>query len=451
MRSLPAPGPEDRVAARRGGPAHAYWAEVAQERDAAETGVALADDALDWIVVDSYSFDARWHDEVRRRTGARLCVVDDLADRPLSADIVVDHNLSSDHRAKYGTHASGVKRLLGGPPFALLDRCYQDAPVFRDRDEVESIGIFVGGTDPWNASEAAALTCLDGVGFAGTIEIATTRSNPHLASLQSLCRARSSVSLLLDAPDLSGFFARHGLQIGAGGGAALERCRVGAPSVLVALAENQIAPIAALVARGAARRAPDLDVASLAPVVAALLADPGARQELSKTARALLDGRGAERVALTMLAEETVVRPASPDDAKKAWHWRNAPVTRRHFRDASEIGLDGHIAWWTACLADPRRRLLVGCCGGVDLGVLRFDLDDSDAEVALYLDPGLHGLGLGTALLRAGQAWARHREPSLGRLVADVLPGNEASAAAFAAAGFEREDDRKRVWEVLHP
>ena len=448
-RSLPAPGTADLDAARRGAAPHAGWAEVTQERDAAETCAALGGDAPDWIVVDSYSFDSRWHDEVRRATGARLCVIDDLADRPLSADLLVDHNLSPDHRAKYGEHGSGVRRLLGGPRFALLDRCYQQVHAFRVRDRVESIGIFVGGTDPWNASAAAALACLDGAGFGGSIEIASTRSNPHLASLRSLARERPSVSLLVDAPDLSAFFSRHDLQIGAGGGAALERCRVGAPSILVALAGNQVAPVGALVACGAARQASSVEAGSMTPVLQELLADPAARRELSRRARAVVDGRGTERVALALLADETRLRPARPEDAEPAWRWRNEPTTRRHFRDASEIGLEAHLLWWQECLADERRRLLMGCCGGIDVGVLRLDLDDGEAEVALYLDPGLHGLGLGTALLRAGQAWVRRREPSVARLLADILPGNEASAAAFAAAGFGRADERTRVWEVV--
>lgn len=448
-RALPAPGPADLEAARRGAAPHASWAEVAQERDAAETSAALEGDAPDWIVVDSYSFDSRWHDAARRATGARLCVIDDLADRPLSADLLIDHNLAPDHRSKYGEHGSAVRRVLGGPRFALLDRCYQEVPAFSIRERVESIGIFVGGTDPWNASAAAALACLDGAGFDGSIEIASTRSNPHIASLQSLARERPSVSLLVDAPDLSAFFARHDLQIGAGGGAALERCRIGAPSILVALAKNQIAPVGALAACGAARQASSIDAAALTPVLLDLMADPAARRELSRRARTLVDGRGTERVALALLADETILRPARPADAEPAWHWRNAPSTRRHFRDDSEVGLDTHLVWWEQCLADDRRRLLIGCCGGVDVGVLRLDLDDDGAEVSLYLDPGLQGLGLGTALLRAGQAWIRQREPSVARLLADVLPGNEASAAAFAAAGFARVDERTRVWKPV--
>ena len=55
-----------------------------------------------------------------------------------------------------------------------------------------------------------------------------------------------------DLPDLAGFFARHDLQIGAGGGATWERCCMGVPSVLVVAADNQNVVVPQLAARGIA-------------------------------------------------------------------------------------------------------------------------------------------------------------------------------------------------------
>ena len=57
------------------GVAHADWAQVDQMRDAAETVAALAGSTFDWVVVDHYSFDARWHRAIREATGARVLVV----------------------------------------------------------------------------------------------------------------------------------------------------------------------------------------------------------------------------------------------------------------------------------------------------------------------------------------------------------------------------------------
>lgn len=429
-------------------PAHAGWVAVPQLLDAEQTYAMLERQAPDWIVVDSYAFDAHWHERMRQLSGARLCVIDDLADRPLKAALLVDHNLAADHRKKYGSRAVGVDRILGGPRFALLDPSYEQAPVYRFSREVRSIGIFMGGTDPWNASEAAVVACRDVAGFAGLIEIAATAANPHLSSLQALCATRPGLSLQLDVPDLSAFFARHDLQIGAGGGAAWERCCIGAPTIAAVMADNQKASLAELAAFGAVCKVDVIDPPSLGRHVAGLIEDSAARAELARCSRQLVDGKGAKRVALAMMAAALELRPATAGDAAVAYTWRNVPATRRHFRDPSEIGWESHRVWWSRCLEDPQRRLFVATCGPLEVGILRLDISRACAEVSLYLDPQLHGLGLGAALLRASQEWARDQEPTLECLTAEVMAGNEASAAAFSAAGFVRAGPQKQLWEI---
>src|SRR5687768_16145746 len=81
-------------------PPHADWAGVPWQQDAEETIRALR--KTDWLVVDHYAFDARWHKAVAPKLGAQLAIIDDLADRPLHGDVLVDQNLADfDHAEKY--------------------------------------------------------------------------------------------------------------------------------------------------------------------------------------------------------------------------------------------------------------------------------------------------------------------------------------------------------------
>ena len=81
-------------------PPHASWAGVSWQQDARETVDALSTQPPDWLVLDHYAFDARWHQAVTHALGVRLLVIDDTGDRPLAADALLDHNWHADHETK---------------------------------------------------------------------------------------------------------------------------------------------------------------------------------------------------------------------------------------------------------------------------------------------------------------------------------------------------------------
>lgn len=282
-----APGP--------GAPPHARWAGVPQAQDAEETAQALAGWRPDWLVIDHYAFDAAWHQALRHALGCRLLVIDDTADRVLDADALLDHNWDADHRAKYAGRLRREPVWLTGPRFALLSAAYRNAPRHAFHDRVRSIGIFMGGTDPDGVS-ARALSACRAAGFDGPVEVVSTSASPHLGALRAACTADPAATLTLDEPDLAAFFARHDLQIGAGGGATWERCCVGAPSILVALAVNQAPVLRAIDALGIAiRSGPSRE--ELTDRIRQMLHHPAQRLRISQAAVQQVDGRGAERVA----------------------------------------------------------------------------------------------------------------------------------------------------------
>lgn len=275
---------------------HAHWAGVDAALDAGQTLQALAARRPDWVLVDHYAFDAGWHRAVAAGCGARLAVIDDVADRALAADVLIDHNHSADHRRKYGALLPAAATILGGPRYALLGPSYATAPRFAFSPQVRSIGIFMGGADAGGHSVAAWRACREHAGFGGCIEIAATHSNPHLAALRALCEADSATTLTLDSPSLEAFFARHDIQIGAGGGATWERCCIGVPSVAAAIADNQLSVLVPLRDMGVLR------VSSAAPEelgreLRALIDQPALRESLAQCAQRLVDGLGAGRVA----------------------------------------------------------------------------------------------------------------------------------------------------------
>ena len=419
-------------------PPHAAWTGVPQRQDADDTAQTLADWRPDTVVVDHYAFDAGWHQAVRNALGCgaqglRVLVIDDTADRALDADALLDHNWDPDHRTKYAGRLQRKPLWLCGPRFALLASAYRGAARYRFREAVRSIGIFMGGTDPGGVSARVLAACRS-AGFAGPVEVVSTSANPQLTALRDACQRDGNTTLTLDQPDLATFFARHDLQIGAGGGATWERCCIGAPTVALALVANQSAVVPGLAALGAVSAA---DEATLPGVLRELIADPAARQALAERAAALVDGRGAQRVALALLRDQLQLRPATVDDARLLHGWRNHPAVRAVSATQDPIAFEGHQRWLHAVLMNPARWLFVAQVGQLPVGSIRFDrLDDGGCEVSLYTDPDLQGLGLGQRLLAAGEQALLERHPGGFIAKAQVLPGNAASQHLFQTAGY---------------
>lgn len=420
---------------------HSQWLNLTPSDDADQTIAALQAAPPDWVVVDHYGIDARWHSIFRKALGARIAVIDDLADRPLDADLVIDHNLASpDHASKYRTRVTPSTRLLGGPRYALLAPAYTYAPRYDFDSVVRSIGIFMGGTDSGNTSQLVLDAVRHHAQFSGTIEIATTSANPHLERLRQSVLHTPNTTVVTDQTDLSSFFARHDLQIGAGGGAVWERCAIGCPSLTLVTAPNQQQSVPQLQAAGATAtidQSSATESISIGEAVAHLLKNVEERRTLATKSRELVDGHGARRVALRMTAEKMHVRPATAGDQNQLREWRNHPVVRNVSRHSEIITPERHEEWLRSVLDDPNRSLWIGQIGTTPIGCVRFDrIDKTAAEVSIHLDAALLGEGLGPRLLATAEAQYRLTLKEPVDLVAEVLADNHASDRLFATSGY---------------
>jgi UDP-2,4-diacetamido-2,4,6-trideoxy-beta-L-altropyranose hydrolase len=416
------------------------------QTDAEQTVESLVAWRPDWVVVDHYGLDAGWHRHVAEKLQSRICVIDDLADRNIEADVLVDPNLSADHRQKYLGRLDPQTTLFGGPRFALLGPEYSTAARAPLNEIVESVGIFMGGTDSKDLSSIVLRACREHAGFHGEIEIVTTRDNPHVAGLRRLAQSLGNTRLTEDLPDLAAFFARHDLQIGAGGGATWERCAVGAPSIGILAAENQRMVLPLLCALGAIEffEPSGDDVArELGTVIRNTISNPSRRADLGARARALVDGFGARRVAIHLHARMLSVRDATLEDAEMMLGWRNHPNTRKFSADPREISLEEHLRWFRSVLDDSSRPTYIATAGLADVGVIRFDVAQEVALVSLYLDPTLHGIGLGTRMLAAAEVEVAAKM-KISRFEARVLGDNSRSRGLFESSSYRFEGEVAR-------
>ena len=411
---------------------------VDETLDARAFVTASATSVPEITVVDHYGLTAEWHDAVREAFAGRIAVIDDLANRKLAPDVLVDQNPSADYERKFAAclRREGV-RILGGPQFALLDEEFARIYPRAVHDPVRSIGVFMGGTDPVNATPTVVRACRDVAAFCGPIEVVTTSANPRLGDWLQSFADDPATTITVDQANLAAFYLRHDLHVGAGGGAAWERCCAGVPSVAVAVADNQNVVIAPLGAAGAVLAVAQIDAQLIGQALSALLRDVELRRTMSGRARALVDGAGARRVALCLLSGTIRVRDASMADAGMIFPWRNSARTRKASRDGRELSLQSHLRWVEKTLNGRTSWLWIAQVGTLDVGVVRFDpVSNGTVEISLYLDPELYGLGLGPAMLRVAEQRMATEVVGLQTIRAAVLPGNVASQMLFRNYGY---------------
>jgi UDP-2,4-diacetamido-2,4,6-trideoxy-beta-L-altropyranose hydrolase len=425
----------------------APWA-VDEAADARDTAALVDREARPrWMVVDHYGLGATWETTVRRTTGG-IAVVDDLADRAHDADVLVDQNLQSPPDRYAGLVSKRCRQLLG-PRHALLRSEFTAARTARARrpgaTTRQRVLACVGGTDPRDVLSRVLEAWHAWGGERPWLDVAVGATSPNVDRLRAACEDMEGVALHVQAGNMAELMAQADLFLGSAGSVSWERCCSGLPALIGTTADNQ-----RLNGELLGRRRTGISVGDwttvpaprIATLAASLLARPSLLERMSRRAAAVCDGRGAQRVAIALLADGVRLRRAVADDAEKVWPWRNAFVTRRHFTNPSPVPWPEHVAWWSRTLKDPERELLIAEVGPLAVGVLRFDRKDAEAVVSVYLDPDLHGLGLGRRILEAGRRHVASTSPSVATLIADVMPANVASAAAFERAGYARHSTR---------
>jgi UDP-2,4-diacetamido-2,4,6-trideoxy-beta-L-altropyranose hydrolase len=277
--------------------------------DANETANALRNRSLDWLIVDHYALDADWERAVLP-PGARLMVIDDLANRPHVADLLLDQNLgrlSSDYDGLVPDHC---QRLIG-PSHALLRpefaKLRPNALARRPAAQPHHLLITMGGVDAPDAT-GRVLRALQ--------TIASPASRLHydvtvVLGSNALWRAQISdlvtrmpcpTRLLVDTPDMAKLMVRADLAIGAAGSTSWERCCLALPALTVILADNQ-REAAAHLARAGATHVLALDAEfeqALHAHLAALASDTSTLHLMSQRAAEVVDGLGAQRVSTHM-------------------------------------------------------------------------------------------------------------------------------------------------------
>ncbi len=249
--------------------------------------------ASDWVVLDNYR--TTLAEEAGWRAGSRLAVIDDLA-RPHAADLVIDPSFGRDP-AIYAPAPA-----LTGPAHALVRRGFAERRVealARRGGPARRALIAFGLTDVGGITQAA-LDILMPRAAEVRLDVVAGAGAGSLPRLRELARA-GAIDLHIDVRDMAALSATADVAVGAGGGSVWERAVLGLPSVVVPLADNQIAMTTLLDSYGALVSA---DLTDLGAAWTRILDDSDLRRSVADRSADLCDGLGARRVAQALMAAD---------------------------------------------------------------------------------------------------------------------------------------------------
>lgn len=277
---------------------------ASKEEDAEEFLAALQGVRPDWVVVDHYGLDATWESSIRI-CGARLLVIDDLANRLHECDLLLDQNLVPRLNDRYVGLVSVDTQCLLGPSYALVRPeflKYRAACLKRSiPSHIERVVVFLSGAELRGVFEAV----LEGLsGLEARVDIVTGRTDANETSLlEGVESGRASFVFHGSLPTIAPLLSESDLAVTAGGSITWEKCVLGRPSLACWLAEHQRPIIESMAAAGAVWSIgsaqngldPDVITEGLSRMTKPI------RQEMVTQSTAICDGLGVQRVVFSML------------------------------------------------------------------------------------------------------------------------------------------------------
>ncbi|MBX3054996.1 MAG: UDP-2,4-diacetamido-2,4,6-trideoxy-beta-L-altropyranose hydrolase [Anaerolineae bacterium] len=419
--------------------AHLVGVEAGSEGDAAATAVLARQHHAWWIVVDGYHFGGAYQKQIKD-AGFSLLFIDDNAHADhYYADLVLNQNIYA--QARLYQAREPYTRLLLGTSFVLLRREFWPWRGWqRPMPEVaRHLLVTLGGSDSDNVTLKVIEALRQLVGEWEAV-IVVGGQNPHYHKLATAVGDDPRFHLRQNVLNMPELMAWADLAIAASGSTCWELAFMGLPSLFIVLAENQ-----ALLADGLATEGAGINLGwfhhltteRITTELGHLRNSPEARKMLSHKARAVVEGRGVDRVCQALCSGVVLrSRLVTKADMARLFAWANDPLTRQMSFHPTPISWEEHQRWFTVVLSQSGTLLTIieMWVGDGWMSVAQVRIDEA-GTVSINIAPEYRGQGLGTAVLREAVAF-QHTILSLTKLVAYIKSENQASQTIFSRAGF---------------
>lgn len=392
----------------------------------------------DIVITDHYAIGIEWQLIVRQKLNCRIVAIDDL-ERQHDADLVLDQTLGRD-KSSYPQIAytlTGSCYALLNPNFSLLrEQAYERlAP-----QKVVKVLVSMGGIDSPNATLAVLqqLSTLDNI----DVTVLLNSRAPNYTSVSTFCQASLNIKQIDFVSDMAKIMIEHDVAIGAPGTTSWERACLGLPSIIIPLADNQLAVSKALVkARSAIIIELDEIEKSLLDSLQSLLGNWFSYyQENLK----VCDGLGVYRLLSEIKnlkndesKDRYRLQRATVHDSNLVYQWQCHPNTRKYALNPDPPSWEEHDKW----MKDKIRfryqdyiYLIEDISTKEKVGVVRLDRQCANEYlISIFIAPDYYGKGIGLSAVKLLDMLHPHIT-----IRATVLEENKASQQLFQKAKYHK-------------
>lgn len=202
---------------------------------------------LKWILVDSYYITDGYLAFLSQF--AKVAVMDDLAQKPLRSDLVINYNLYAIEAYENMPGKEILKETLLGADYVPLRRQFQGPgnnetlsggqKITEEKThQVRNVLITTGGADQDNIG-GRILEKLAVKYDTAKFHLVAGRYHPQIGWLEALAGEHKNIEIHVDVQDMASLMKQCDLSITAGGTTIYELCALGVPLVCFSYAKNQ--------------------------------------------------------------------------------------------------------------------------------------------------------------------------------------------------------------------
>ena len=189
-----------------------------------------------------------------------------------------------------------------GPKYALLRDEFHEArlQMTMRSGKVRRILVFFGGIDLTNETSKALHAIFSQGKQYISVDVVVGQANPRKEDIRNLCEQYPQLSFYCQVDNLAKLMTKADLAIGAGGTNTWERCALGLPSLIIAVAKNQVSIAEAVSAYGAGIYLGTHQTVSAEDILNSLesvMDSPDALTRMSLAGLKLVDAEGCTRVS----------------------------------------------------------------------------------------------------------------------------------------------------------